>query len=118
MEEELDFGIGINKLNLYYEAHVLGFDGECFNYNIYFEDKLDDNKFKEVEKAIEKFKDNYNYDDNTYIGYIDVAKEDNRINIFLDVGNVQPEYQDIAIQGILKAINIVPGIKYVLVNEE
>ena len=118
MQENLDRMIGLDKLELYYEAHMVGIDGECFNYNIYFKDMLNDEKVEEIKDVIEKFKNQYNDNDDSYIGYIDVSKDGNRVNIYLDLGNVSPNYENISIQGILKAINNVEGIKQVLINED
>ena len=97
---------------------MVGIDGECFNYNIYFKDMLNDEKVEEIKDVIEKFKNQYNDNDDSYIGYIDVSKDGNRVNIYLDLGNVSPNYENISIQGILKAINNVEGIKQVLINED
>ncbi len=118
MEDELNSMIELDKLNLYYEVHMVGLDGECFNYSIYFKDELNDEKVEKVAKAIEEFENQYNDDEDSYIGYIDVSKEGNKVNIFLDLGNVSPNYENISIQGILKAINNVPGIKQVIINED
>ncbi len=118
MEDELNSMIELDKLNLYYEVHMVGLDGECFTYSIYFKDEINDEKVEKVAKAIEEFENQYNDDEDSYIGYIDVSKEGNKVNIFLDLGNVSPNYENISIQGILKAINNVPGIKQVIINED
>jgi hypothetical protein len=47
--------MGLDKLDLYYEAHVAGLDGECFSYSIYFDDVITDKKFEETHKAIDEF---------------------------------------------------------------
>ncbi|MDO5559840.1 MAG: hypothetical protein Q4F95_09615 [Oscillospiraceae bacterium] len=116
MEYELDNMIGVDRLGLYFEAHVADIDGECFNYSVYFENGITDEKFEETNKAIAEFMKPYN-DEDTYLGYIDVTKEDDKVSIYLDLGNVDPDYEDTAIHGILEALNNVSGIKSVIINE-
>lgn len=116
MEYEFDFMMGFEELGLYYEAHMVGFDGECFMYSVYFDEALTEDKFKEIENAIQKFVESYDKD--TYLGYIDVTQEDGKGSIYLDLGNVEPSDENIAVKGILKALNNVSGIKKVMINEE
>lgn len=40
-----------------------------------------------------------------------------RIFIYLDLGNVELDYEQVSIDGILLALNKVSGIKLVVVNE-
>lgn len=115
--DEFDSMMGFDKLGLYFEAHVAGFDGECFDYSIYLEDECSDEKFQEINKAINEFIAPYD-DEEIYPGYIDVSKDDDKINIYLDTGNVEPENIDTVVTGILKALNHVTGIKRVIVNED
>lgn len=117
MDFELDGMMGFDKLDLYFEAHMAGIDGECFNYNVYFEGGYSDAKLEETNKAIEEFLAPFN-DEEVDLGYIDVSKMDDKVNIYLDLGNVEPEEQDNAIKGILKALNKVAGIEKVIVNED
>lgn len=114
MEYEFDSMIGIDTLELYYEAHVADFDGECFTYTIYLENAITDEKLAEINKAIEAFVAPYNEKD-IYPGYIDVTKKDDKGFIYLDLGNV--EDCDSSIHGILNALNNVTGIKSVIINE-
>lgn len=117
MGYELDDMMGFDKLGLYYEAHMAGFDGECFLYSVYFEDELTDEKFAEADEAIGEFFRPYSEQD-IYLGYVDVSKAEDKVIIYLDLGNVEPEDSDTAIKGILKALNHVSGIKQVIVNED
>lgn len=117
MEYDLDEMMGFDKLGLYYEAHMAGIDGENFHYNVYFEEDITDEKVKETNNAIAEFLTPY-CDKDIYLGYIDVSKEDDKLYVYLDLGNVKPEYQDTAIKGILKALNNVQGIRSVIVNED
>lgn len=117
MEYELDSMMGFDKLELYFEAHMAGIDGECFSYSVYFEDAFSDEKLEEIDKAIREFVTSY-HDNGTYLGYVDVSKMDDKANIYLDIGSISPEDSDTAIKGILKTLNSVSGIKSVLVNED
>jgi hypothetical protein len=117
MENELDSMMGFDELGLYYEVHMVGIDGENFNYSVYLEENLADEKLTEINNAITGFLAPYN-DKGIYLGYIDVSKNDDKINIYLDLGNTDYEYQDTAIKGILKALNNIQGIKSVIVNED
>lgn len=116
MEYRFDDMMKFEKLGLYYEAHMAGLDGECFYYSIYFENGLTDEKFEETDKAIDEFLKPYN-EKEIYLGYIDISKDDDKIFIYLDLGNVNPDDEETAINGILKALNNVSGIKLVIVNE-
>lgn len=116
MEYEFDFMMGLEELDLYYEAHMVGFDGECFTYSVYFDEELTEEKFKEMDEAIQRFVESY--DEDTYLGYIDVKQDDGKGSIYLDIGNVEPSNENVAMKGILKALNTVSGINKVLVNEE
>jgi hypothetical protein len=116
MENELDSMMGFDELGLYYEVHMVGIDGENFNYSVYFEENFTDEKLTEVNNAITEFLAPYN-DKDIYLGYIDVSKNDDKLSIYLDLGNTDYEYQDTAIKGILKALNNIQGIKSVIVNE-
>lgn len=117
MEYELDNIMGIDKLDLYYEAHCAGLDGECFDYSVYFDSELTDEKFEKTNSAINEFISSFN-DKDMYIGYIDVSKKEDKVYIYLDLGNAEPDNGDVAIHGILKALNNVPGIKSVIMNQE
>lgn len=108
--------MGFDKLGLYYNIRMDGLDGECFEYSVYFENGLTDEKFGEADKAIDEFLKPYN-EKEIYMGYIAVSRKDDKINIYLDLGNVKPQYENVSIKGILQALNNVSGIKSVVVNE-
>ena len=59
-----------------------------------------------------------NGDEENYMGYIDVYKGEDQIMIYLDLGGVSEENCNMAVTGILKALNSVAGIKSVIINEE
>ncbi|MCM1288237.1 MAG: hypothetical protein NC240_07985 [Clostridium sp.] len=116
MEYEFDDIMGFDKLGLYYEVHMAGADGENFNYSVYFADGVTDEKFAEVDKAVSDFFNSF--DEEEDLGYFDVSNEDDKVNIYLDLGGSDPDNEDTAIKGILKALNKVSGIKSVIVNED
>lgn len=117
MEYEFDGMMDFGNLDLYYEAHVAGMDGECFIYSVYFENGLTDEKLEETENAISEFIKPYN-EKEIYLGYIDVSKADDKLIIYLDLGNVNPNDTNTAINGIQTALNNVSGIKSVIINED
>ncbi len=117
MEYGFDSMMGFEKLGLYFEAHIAGIDGECFNYSVYFDNRITDEKLDEANKAIDEFINPYN-DKDIYMGYIDVSENDGKVNIYLDLGGINPDDEATAINGILKALNNVKGISKVIVNEE
>lgn len=115
-ENYWDDALGLTNLDLSYTAHVDGFDGECFDYSVYFtDDTADEEKADAVRNAIQSFDFNVTGDD--YIGYISVSSDNNKVSIYLDLGNVQPQNENKIIQGILLALNSVQGIKKVIINE-
>lgn len=113
---EWDEIMGIGELGLYYEAHMDGMDGECFTYSVYPADGDVDAKLAEIEQAVTAYIDS-NSTDERYLGYIDVSKMDDKVYIYQDLGNVEPEDLDMAFQGVLQAMNNVPGISSVIINE-
>ncbi|MDE7253610.1 MAG: hypothetical protein K2O32_11800 [Acetatifactor sp.] len=115
-EGAFDSMIGLEELELNYEAHVMGFEGENFFFSIYFEDGFTDAKFEETDNVIGEFFKSYD-EQEIYLGYLDVLKQEDKVSVFLDLGNVEPEYCNTAIHGILNALNNVSGIKTVLINE-
>lgn len=116
MEYNLDGMMGFDRLGLSYEAHIAGIDGENFTYSVYFEDAPTDGQSKEVVKAVAEYLKPYEERD-VYMGYIDVTRDSEKVSIYLDLGNVQPQYEDVAIKGILQALDGVPGVRSVIVNE-
>lgn len=115
MDFEFDEILGISSLELNYEAHVAGFDGECFTFTIYFENAVTDGDLAEINKAVDDFMQPYNEED-IYLGYIDVSRKDDNGFIYLDLGNAEDCNE--AIHGILMALNNVAGIKSVILNEQ
>lgn len=51
------------------------------------------------------------------MGYIDIYKGEDQIMIYLDLGGVSEENSNMAVTGILNALNSVSGIKSVIINE-
>ena len=115
MTYELDSMIGLDKLELSYEAHMAGFDGECFLYGVYFGDALTEDKAEEVNRAVSGFFRNVG-DTGAYFS-VDLRAE--KVSIYVDLGGVmEPACQDMIIKGVLRALNDVKGIKTVLINED
>lgn len=113
---DLTKAMGFDKLGLYYNVKVDGIEGECFNYNVYFDGYVTEEKCRKIADAIHELRVPYEEKD-IYMGYLDVSKETDIVRIYLDLGNVKPDYEDISIKGILQALNKVSGIKSVIVNE-
>ncbi len=118
-DEEFDFDsiLGIDQLDLNYEAHVAGFDGESFLYSVYFDGGVTDEKAEEIQQVMSDYS-SQNGDEENYMGYIDIYKGEDQIMIYLDLGGVSEENCNMAVTGILKALNSVAGIKSVIINEE
>ena len=113
---ELDRMFGLDALGLYFEAHIAGIEGENFFYSVYYDDALTDEKFEETQNAVIKFVESFGED--TYLGYIDITNEGDKTSIYLDIGNTTPEMEDIAVKGMIKALNNVTGIRSVIINED
>ena len=118
-DEEFDFDsiLGIDQLDLNYEAHVAGFDGESFLYSVYFDGGVTDEKAEEIQQVMSDYS-SQNGDEENYMGYIDIYNGEDQIMIYLDLGGVSEENCNMAVTGILKALNSVAGIKSVIINEE
>ena len=116
-EFDFDSILGIDQLDLNYEAHVAGFDGESFLYSVYFDGGVTDEKAEEIQQVMSDYS-SQNGDEENYMGYIDIYKGEDQIMIYLDLGGVSEENCNMAVTGILKALNSVAGIKSVIINEE
>lgn len=115
MGENFDF-IGISKLQLNYPAYCEGLDGECFDYSVYFNDGIiSQERVDAVGNAIEDFDFKLVGDD--YTGYLDVSGSENKVLVYLDLGNTKPQNEEKIIHGILLALNSIEGIEKVVVNE-
>ena len=115
----MDFNeiFGIDGLGLYYKADVVGFDGENFIYNVYYDADVEDTILEDVQNAVESMIESFEEEDE-YCGYIDITKEEDRISIFHDLGGVESEDDNAMIHNILIALNNVKGIKNVMINED
>ena len=116
-EFDFDSTFGIDQLDLNYEAHVAGFDGESFLYSVYFDGGVTDEKAEEIQQVMSDYSSQNGAEEN-YMGYIDVYKGEDQMMIYLDLGGVSEENSNVAVTGILKALNSVAGIKSVIINEE
>ena len=102
-----------NELNTYFDIHVAGMEGECFEYSIYFEGGADEARAEEISAAIGKWQSQY--DDEDYLGYIDITLEEDHVFVYLDLGSI--EDCDRSIYGIVETFKDVQGIREVIVNE-
>lgn len=116
-EFDFDSILGVDQLDLNYEAHVAGFDGESFLYSVYFDGGVTDEKAEEIQQVMADYS-SQNGDEENYMGYIDIYKGEDQIMIYLDLGGVSEENSNMAVTGVLKALNSVSGIKSVIINEE
>lgn len=114
-EFDWDSSLGLKKLSLNYPVHAEGIEGECFTYSVYFETEVGEQERKTVVNAINTYDFKLSGDD--YIGYTDVKATNGRVEIYLDLGNTQPQNENKIIHGILFALNNVQGVKNVIVNE-
>ncbi len=115
-EFDFDSILGIDQLDLNYEAHVAEFDGESFLYSVYFDGGVTDEKAEEIQQVMSGYS-SQNGDEENYMGYIDIYKGEDQIMIYLDLGGVSEENSNMAVTGILNALNSVSGIKSVIINE-
>ena len=116
-EFDFDSILGVDQLDLNYEAHVAGFDGESFLYSVYFDGGVTDEKAEEIQQVMSDYS-SQNGDEENYMGYIDIYKGEDQIMIYLDLGGVSEENSNVAVTGVLKALNSVSDIKSVIINEE
>ncbi len=117
MAYELDKFFQLSALALPFETHVLGIDGECFQYSVKFETASPEDKLEEITDAVCTWNNDYEEKD-IYTGYIDITADEESVGIYLDLGNVEPQYQMEVITGILQAISAVSDISCVLINED
>lgn len=115
-EFDFDSIFGIDQLDLNYEAHVAGFDGESFLYSVHIDGGVTDEKVDEIQQVMADYS-SQNGDEENYMGYIDIYKGEDQIMIYLDLGGVSEENSNMAVTGILNALNSVSGIKSVIINE-
>lgn len=116
-EFDFDSIFGIDQLDLNYEAHVAGFDGESFLYSVHIDGGVTDEKVDEIQQVMADYS-SQNGDEENYMGYIDIYNGEDQIMIYLDLGGVSEENSNMAVTGILNALNSVSGIKSVIINEE
>ena len=114
-DESWDQILGIDKLSLNFPAHVDGFEGECFDYSVYFTETPGNEQVELIQNAIHDYDFKLTGDD--YIGYVSVECKAGIVTIYLDLGNTVPENENKIIHGILLAMNDVPGIEKVILNE-
>ena len=109
MITELREMLGLDELKLDYKVMIADFDGENFTFTI-IESPTNDL----YEKIQEKMHEYQESDDNDG-AYINVSKEQDKICIFYDTGNVNDGLR--AVHGLLYALNEIHGIESVVINE-
>lgn len=107
-----DKSMKLDKIQLNYEAHMVGYGGEKYCYSIYFENDATDENCNEVDNAVDKACEEFG---EGYLGYIDINIKDNMVTIYHDMIDVEDCYS--AIKIILKSLNNVTGVKNVVINE-
>ena len=115
-EFDFDSIFGIDQLDLNYEAHVAGFDGESFLYSVHIDGGVTDEKVDEIQQVMADYS-SQNGDEENYMGYIDIYNGEDQIMIYLDLGGVSEENSNMAVTGILNALKNVSGMKSVIINE-
>lgn len=116
-DANLDEMVGIAQLNLNFKVHMAGIDGESFIYNVYYSEEITEKKFAETKKVVDEFASTYE-DQDSYLGYINVSKEDDKVVIYFDLGLEDMDSSNRAICGLAESLNKVAGIKSVIINED
>ena len=116
-EFDFDSIFGIDQLDLNYEAHVAGFDGESFLYSVHLDGDVTDEKVDEIQQVMADYS-SQNGDEENYMGYIDIYKGEDQIMIYLDLGGVSEEDSNVGGCGVLMALLSVSGLMCVIINEE
>lgn len=117
MDFNLDEMVGLDQLNLNFEVHMVGIDGENFMFNVYFSEEITEEKFAETEKVVSEFASTYEEQDMD-LGYVNVSKEDDKVVVYLDLEIEDMELSNRAICGLVEALDKVSGIKSVMINED
>jgi hypothetical protein len=103
-------------MGYYFESRFEGCDGENFHYSVYTTEPPTEEKVGEIRAALDRQFAPLD-DKDIYTGWQNVSLYDGKIWVSLDLGNVEPEYEDDCITGILDALNTVSGIETVVINE-
>ena len=111
-----------DKLGLYYPAKLAGFDGEMFHYAVSFDKPVTNELEQKVADAIHARLEPMNAEEGTYTGdfFFYGGETENQMEIELDLGNARPAtvaHENQVINSILLALNTVPGIREVVINE-
>lgn len=111
-----------SNLGLYFPTEFGGYDGEMFHYSVHFAEPLTEQKKQEVEEALCGQLEPLNDEEKgIYTGdyFFYDCDEPDLLDIELDLGNCRGPYgfEDKVINGVLLALNNVPGITKVIVNE-
>lgn len=112
MIAELREMLGLDDLRLDYMVTIEDFDGECFVFSV----RATSNNVKELYEKIQGKMTEYQQGaTDGYAGYIDVNEEQDKVSVCYDTGNVEDGLS--AVHGLLYALNDVPGVQSVVINE-
>lgn len=112
MIAELREMLGLNDLRLDYMVTIEEFDGECFTFSVR---ATNDNVKDLYEKIHEKMTEYQKGVADAYAGYIDVNEEQDKVSVYYDTGNVEDGLA--AMHGLLYALNEIPEVQSVVINE-
>ena len=113
--EDLSDLLRIDRSALHYPVRTEDLDGEMLIYSIYFKGGADAQKVDAVREAVDAY--DFQLVDDDYAGYISVSEKDGKALVYLDLGNTRPQNEFKIIQGILLAVNEIPDIEKVIINE-
>ena len=115
---------GFDELDLHYTATCEGMDGECFHYLVEFDAPFTEETKQAVLEALETHHGALNDEENDrFAGEVWLTgfgcETDSQVDIELDLGNCPPDkfFQDRVIRSVLLALNDVPGMRSVIVNQ-
>lgn len=111
-----------DKLGLYFPAELAGIDGEMFHYAVNFDKPVTEELKQKVADAINALFEPINAKEGTYTGdfFFCNGDNENQLDIELDLGNARPvtmKHENQVINSILLALNTIPGIREVVINE-
>jgi hypothetical protein len=113
--EDFSDSLRIDKSALHYPVRTEELDGEMLIYSIYFKGGADEQNVNAVREAVKAY--DFQLVDDDYAGYISISEKDGKAFVYLDLGNTKPQNEYKIIQGILLAVNDIPDIEKVIINE-
>ncbi len=108
MIDELRCMLKLDELSLNYVVKIADFDGENFTYTVTESSCDNDALAEKIKDALEELQEDVE------CGYIDVYEE-GKVGVYQDTGNSADPLQ--AVHKVLYALNEVPEIKEVIIND-